>query len=101
MVEEVLFSGTTQNYHNEMIRKFGVFRHDGSFPVHLTEHTELAREYAEARAEQWKDNPAILVVYRSRTSGIGYKEGDIHPTCALLQREWYDFVPAKVAEKER
>lgn len=98
MVEEVLFSGTTEEYHNEMIQRFGVFRHDGDFPVYLTEQAELARGYAETRAEQWKDNPAILVVYRSRTTEIKIREGDIFPSCDLLQQECYDFVPATKKE---
>ncbi len=94
MVEELLFHGTTEEYHLEMVRRYGVYRHDGDFPVYLTEHAKLALEYAEARAEQWKDNPAILVVYKDRTSGIGYQNDDTFPSCALLQPEWYDFVPA-------
>jgi len=98
MVEEVLFHGTTEQYHEAMMQRFGVYRHDGNFPVYLTEDARLAREYAETRAEQWRDNPAILVVYRSRTAGIKIREGDIFPSCNLLQSEWYDFVPA--TEKE-
>ena len=43
MVEEILFHGTTEQYHQEMVRRYGVYQHEGNLPIYLTEHAKLAR----------------------------------------------------------
>ena len=96
MEEEVLFHGTSKDYHNDMVKQFGVYKHQmNNKPVYLTTNPKYAMELAETRASEWGDWPAVLVVYKNRVPDITIKEGDIHPSCAELHPDWYDFVPAE------
>ena len=94
MSELIYFHGTGEEYHNQMLKKHGVYRHDSSRRIILTEDAKLAQHYADVRSEDWGDWPAILVVYASRVPDIHIAHGDTFPSCPELMSEWYDFIPA-------
>lgn len=94
MENKLLFHGTNEEYHNQMVKKYGVYRHEGLKRIILTDQAKLAQHYAEVRAEEWKGWQAILVVYKERVPNIQITQGDIHPSCPELHPDWYDFVPA-------
>lgn len=95
MSYEFLYHGTTKEYHDLVLEKFGRYKHLNGGNIYCTDNITLAAAWAMNRGEQFTQRPVILKVDMSKASKVLYIRDDIWPEAPFLEKEWYTVIESE------
>ncbi|MFH2028217.1 MAG: hypothetical protein ABIJ08_03705 [Nanoarchaeota archaeon] len=92
-MRQVLYHGTNYRYHNDMVKKHGIYRHDDGGRVQLSHLWGYAQAFAHTRAEDYREYPVVLAIDREHLHDID--ETYVWPTTSFLPFEHFRVLEAR------